>query len=162
MVRLSIDIGIREGELAPSSLKAIRLRDFEQWVVCGSKYVDAIRSKDSIEALSNMRWAIVSHAQTSRTFSFSSPTGQKTRMHINNIFESNSTLAILHWIDTCPGCAVLPHFLVKDLIQERRYVRLLSKLKLPDYKMHAVYPQMKQVPKRTRLLLDFIKSNLER
>lgn len=160
LVSNRIDIAIREGDLKSSGQKAIRLRAFEQWVICGSQYTDAIDSKKSIESLNRMRWATVSKIQSTQTWIFTTSTGQKKKLRVNSIFQSNNTLAVLNWVESCPGCAILPDFLVRSYIEQGKLERLLPHLKLPDYKVHAVYLASTQLPKRTRLLLDFIKLRL--
>jgi DNA-binding transcriptional LysR family regulator len=162
LVSNQLDIAIREGELKPSSAQAERLHDFEQWVVCGSKYTSAIKAKNSIELLKSLRWATVSKVQSSQVWNFTLLTGKRKRMNIVSSFQSNNTLAVLKWVENCPGCAVLPDFLVKSHIEGGRIKRLLTDMKLPNYKVHALYLDSHLLPERTRLLLDFIKLHLAR
>ena len=161
MVANRIDLAIREGELKSSGLKAIRLRDFEQWVVCGAKYTAAVESRNSIESLNKLKWGIVTKVQTGH-WVFTSPTAQRKKMRVKSVFQSNNTFAVLNWVESSPGCAVLPDYLVRPHILNGNIVRLLPQMKLPDYKVHAVYQASSYLPKRTRLLLDFIKSRLGR
>jgi DNA-binding transcriptional LysR family regulator len=161
LVSNGIDLAIREGDLESSSLKAIRLNDFDQWVVCGQRYSEAIRSKDSLEELKSLRWAIVSLVQSSQSWEFSTSTGQKRKLRIESRFQSNNTMAVLNWIESSPGCAILPDYLVREPVEAGRLVRLLPKMSLPPFKVHALHLPSGQLPKRVRILIDFLKAHLK-
>jgi DNA-binding transcriptional LysR family regulator len=56
--------------------------------------------------------------------------------------------------------AVLPEFMVKTLIHQRKLVVCLPKFKLAESPLYAVYPQKEFVPLKVRAFIEVLKNYL--
>ena len=54
------------------------------------------------------------------------------------------------------GILVTPSFYVAPLLREGRLRRVLSRYRLPELGIHAVYPQRAHVPPKVRAFVDFL------
>ncbi len=54
------------------------------------------------------------------------------------------------------GVAMLPSFVVAPDVRARRLVTVLDRVRLPRTAIHAVFPQRRNLPLRTRVFVDFL------
>jgi len=59
------------------------------------------------------------------------------------------------------GIARLTELNVQKSLQQQQLISILNQYDWGDYYLYAIYPQQQALPKRTRLLLDFIKAHTQ-
>jgi DNA-binding transcriptional LysR family regulator len=55
------------------------------------------------------------------------------------------------------GIAILPTYLVRADIEQGRLVRVLPEWKCRHRPAYLIYPQMKHLPQRTRVFIDYLR-----
>ena len=60
------------------------------------------------------------------------------------------------------GLSVLPEYLVSDDLTSGALVRVLPHQRLPSFRAYAVLPSARHVPRRVRVLVNFLAARLRR
>jgi DNA-binding transcriptional LysR family regulator len=60
------------------------------------------------------------------------------------------------------GVLVTPSFYVAPLLRDGRLKRLLQDYRLPEFGIHAVYPQGSHVPPKVRVFIDYLAARFGR
>jgi len=153
------DVAIRFGELRDSSLHAKLLCTSRLYIVATANYLaQAGIPKHPVDLM------------THTLLGFSQPT------HLNNwpIQINNKPFTIEAKIKSTngetvrqlalqgSGIACLSRFMVGDDLKEGRFVALLEEhIEIQQQKIHAVYYQQNQIPKRIRVLIDYLAEKLQ-
>lgn len=87
--------------------------------------------------------------------------GQKMNVNIKPVFVTNDMASCLI---TCKNDVGIGRFVESncyEAVSEKRLVSILNQFDWGNYHLFAVYPGQKSLPKRTRLLLDFISEKMK-
>jgi DNA-binding transcriptional LysR family regulator len=91
-----------------------------------------------------------------RVWEFISPRGAKS-LRIHGKFATNSALVLRDAVLGGLGIAMLPDYLVRNDIDQGRLVRVLPTWRSREKPAYLIYPQMKHLPRRTRIFIDFVR-----
>jgi DNA-binding transcriptional LysR family regulator len=58
------------------------------------------------------------------------------------------------------GLSALPEYLVADDLRDGTLVQVLPRHRLPRFRAHALLPSGRHVPRRVRVLIDFLATRL--
>ena len=72
-----------------------------------------------------------------------------------NVRVNNGDYVLAAAIEGC-GIGLLPTFIVFEALQDGRLVSVLDEWQLPAVGIHALYPQTRALPAKTRALIDFL------
>ena len=84
--------------------------------------------------------------------------GETHRVLVHPRLSSNSGAVMRDAMLDGEGLAILPYFLVSELISEGRAVEVMPEFSLPQKTMKAVLPRRKETVRRSRQLLEFLRS----
>lgn len=161
VIEEGIDVAIRLGWLRDSSLRAVKLGDFEQYVVTSPKYLPDVRRPNTPEDLVNVDWVALTLLPTPLTWKFTSLAGETKTIHVKSRLRVDSPGALRSLLQQHVGVSVLDQFNALEGINSKRLIRLLPDWSLPSAGIYAVYPPGRQLPAKVRSLIDFYRQYLE-
>lgn len=162
LIEEGIDVAIRLGWLRDSSLRAVKLGTFDQYVVASPAYLRRVKGPEAPEDLSRLDWVALTLLPTPLTWKFSAPDGQTTTVHVRSQLRVDSPGALRALLEQHAGVSVLDQFNAQAGIRARRLVRLLPEWSLPGAGIYAVYPPGRQVPANVRAFVDHYREHLAR
>lgn len=168
IVSEGFDLGIRSGTLQDSNLVAQQLSPVDFLICASPKYWEksqagTIKSGEASKALaeddySQHPWLRFRYQQNGRPLDIMTAKG-----HYNPssdiIVDDGEALA-----DLCAqglGITQLPHFIAKSYLDAGRLICVAPYYRAPKHGVWLVYPKHKHTPEKTRILIDFIKHNIQ-
>lgn len=160
LVGEGVDVAIRLGRLRDSSLQAIRIAEFDEWLVAhpslGKQY--SVEDPGEISGLPFVALSVLPHPTS---WQFKGPRGAIRSVQFSAVVTANTSVATRAM--ALSGLAtVMPDFLVRDDVENGDLVRLLPRWRLPGGGVYVVFPPSKYRPQRVRALVsalrDYIRS----
>lgn len=161
LVEHGIDLAIRMGWLRSSSLRAIKLGDFGQWVCAAPAYLDRAGRPKKPADLTAHAWIALGLLPTPLTWKFTSRKGQTQSVTMKSRLRVSSPGALLSLLRLGSGISVLADFTAAADIESGQLLRLLPEYSLPRGGIYAVYPPGRHVPAKVRAFIDFYRDSLE-
>lgn len=148
MVEQGIDVAIRMGRLADSTLGA-RYLGLNPWSLVATPDYLARRGKPSTPGeLASHDALICSTVQSDSRWHFMGAQGEALTVQVDGALRSNNKSALMEAAQAGFGIAALPTYVVHPSIQSGALVTLLSAWTLPPQEIHAVYPSPCMVPSK--------------
>lgn len=157
LVEEGIDLAIRLGWLRDSSLRAVKLGEFEQFVVASPAYLRRAGRPKRLEDLAGHDWVALMLLRTPFTWKFSRR-GETHTVQVKSRLRVDSPGALRAMLRQGAGISVLDEYSVREDLKTGALVRLLPEWSLPRGGIHAVYPQGRHVPPRVRQFIDFYRT----
>jgi DNA-binding transcriptional LysR family regulator len=162
LVGEGIDLAIRGGlGLADSTLRAVRLGQFEQWIVAAPAYLARHGLPRQPQDLADHRWVALSLLRAPLTWTFSKG-GARRVVRTQAVARCNTPTAVQELVREGLGVSALTDYMVRADVGQGRLVRLLPGWTLPSGGIHAVYPATRHVPAKVRALIDFLRQGSNR
>jgi DNA-binding transcriptional LysR family regulator len=161
LIEEGINVAIRLGWLRDSSLRAVKLGEFEQFVVASPEYLRRIKRLESPEDLVALDWIALTLLPTPLTWKFSSPSGGTKTIQVKSRFRVDSPGALRSLLQQHAGVSILDQFNAQEGIRSKRLIRLLPEWTLPAAGIYAVYLPGRQVPAKVRSFVDFYRQYLD-
>lgn len=160
LVEQGIDVAIRMGRLADSSLGA-RYLGRNPWVLVASpRYLAAQGEPVDAQALAQHRCLVYSSVQGDDRWSFTDAAGASQTVSVRGPLRSNNLSAVLSACRAGMGLAVLPGYVARDSLNDGTVVPLLPGLAIPTQDMHAVFPSPKLVPGKVQVFISWLQQAL--
>ncbi len=160
LVEQGIDLAVRMGRLADSSLGARHL-GMNPWVaVAAPGYLDARGTPDSPDALAGHACLVYSSVQGDDRWFFGGPSGDERSVPVRGPLRSNNLSALLAACRDGMGIAILPWYVARESVDTGVVQPLLEAWSLPSQEIHAVFPSPKLVPSKVRTFIDFLQREL--
>ncbi|HEX6362571.1 MAG TPA: LysR family transcriptional regulator [Albitalea sp.] len=161
LVEQGVDVAIRMGQLADSSLGATYL-GVNPWVVVASpEYLARHGTPTRPEALREHAALIYSTVQGDERWRFVGPQGQALQVSVQGPLRSNNLSALLAATRAGMGVAVLPCYVAHASLEGGAVQRLLAEWTLPSQEIHAVFPSPRMVPAKVTGLIRFLKGKFD-
>lgn len=161
LVAEGIDLAIRFGWLRDSTMRAVRLGEFEQYVVASPDYLRRHGRPKQPKDLAQHEWIALTLLPTPLTWKFTSRRQESMTVHVKSRFRVDSPAALRTVVRDGAGIAVLEQFSAEEDIKTGRLVRLLPDWKLPTGGIHAVYPPGRHMKAKVRVFIEFYRSWLQ-
>ncbi|MDR6511568.1 DNA-binding transcriptional LysR family regulator [Novosphingobium capsulatum] len=142
-----IDLSIRVGWLDDSSLHARRVGSFRQLLVASPRFAGTLDIDDP-EQVARAPFVANAVLKDPLTWHFSKGDFERRTIRMHQALSINATPAVLAATLAGGGLSVLPDFLVADLLDAGRLVRVLPAWSLPVGGVHVVYPTAKFRPSK--------------
>lgn len=162
LIEAGIDVSIRMGWLRDSSHRAVKLGEFEQFLVASPGYVEQAGQPVAPHDLEKLDWIALTLLPAPLTWKFSSPAGETRTVHVKARIRVDAPGALRSLLEARMGVSVLDQFNAQDGIKAGRLLRLLPEWSLPAAGIFAVYPPGRQVSAKVRSFIDFYRHYLER
>jgi DNA-binding transcriptional LysR family regulator len=156
LVAQGIDIAVRMGKLADSSLGA-RFLGTNPWLMVASpRYLRKHGTPRRPADLSAHQALIYSSVQGSDQWRVVSPRGEAATVPVTGRLRSNNLSAVLAAARSHLGVAALPWYVAADSLAARSVVEVLKGHSLPEQEIHAVYPSPKLVPRKVQVFIAYL------
>ena len=156
LVAQGIDVAIRMGKLADSSLGA-RFLGANPWlVVAAPKYLRKHGTPRTSADLANHAALIYSSVLGDDVWRLSTPGGATVTVPVVGRLRSNNLSAVLAAARSGLGLAAMPRYVAADSLASGHVVEVLRDHSLPEQEIHAVFPSPKLVPGKVAAFVAFL------
>jgi DNA-binding transcriptional LysR family regulator len=156
LVAQGVDVAIRMGKLADSSLGA-RFLGTNPWVIVASpKYLKKHGTPKRPQDLSAHNALVYSSVQGDDVWRLSSGKGEAVTVPVTGRVRSNNLSAVLAAARADLGIAALPCYVAADSLARGSLVEVLRSHTLPEQEIHAVFPSPKLVPRKVSAFVAFM------
>jgi DNA-binding transcriptional LysR family regulator len=160
MVEQGIDVAIRMGRLADSSLGA-RFLGTNPWsTVAAPAYLAQHGQPVAPTDLLNHEALVISTIQNDSRWHFQHANGQEQTVLVKGRMRSNNKSALMTAACAGLGIAALPTYVVHEAVQRGELVTLMHDWALPKQEIHAVYPSPKMVPAKVSGFVGWLQAQL--
>ena len=160
LVGEGIDLAIRLGWLRDSSMRAVKLGEFEQYVVASPAYLKRAGRPKQPQDLADYEWTALTLLPTPFTWKFSRR-GETRTVQVKSRMRVDSPGALRAMLGQGAGISVVDQYSVDADLKSGALVRLLPDWSLPRAGIHAVYPPGRHVPPRVRQFIEFYRAWLK-
>lgn len=160
LIAEGIDVTVRLGNLADSSLMAARVDKLVRWLVASPDFIARYGMPQTPDDLSQLPYVSLSVLAQPTQFSLADRTGKQVDVRMQNtVFSSNTAYATRAAAISGDGVLRATTFSVKEDVAAGRLVRVLPEWSLPESDIHAVYPATSHVPQKVRVFIDALKAS---
>jgi len=150
------DLALRVGPLADSALVARRLGRSERMLVASSQYLEQYGQPDTPDDLARHR-CIGFGEQRSGLAAWMLAHGKQTRrITFTPALRCDDMATTLCITRAGAGIAMIPAFVSREALEEGTLQRVLPRWHAPAAEFYLLYPERELLPKRVRLLIDFL------
>lgn len=151
-----VDVAVRIGTLADSSLVARRLAPIRRVVCASPDYLSARGTPASPEDLVGHDCITYSNVPVAQEWRFADPDGKPRPVAVAGRLTVNNGDAIRAAVLGGAGLALLPTFIVGDDLREGRLMTVLDRFIPQDMTLNAVYPHARHLSPKVRAFVDFL------
>jgi DNA-binding transcriptional LysR family regulator len=152
----NIDMAIRVGWLADSSLQARRIGSFRQLLVGSTAFVDRIAAASSPKDLAKLPFVANMALREPLLWRFSRGDSDRQAVRLQAIMAMDTTPAVLAAVRAGGGLSVLPDFLVTDDLAAGRLIHVLPEWQLPSGGIYTVYPAARFRPPKVTAFVGML------
>lgn len=156
------DVGIRIGKtLQDSSMIARQLSPIER-CLCGSPgYFDKFGTPESPKDLSSHQCLVYSLSSSPGVWDFDGPDGEQ-QFAVDGRYRVNNSLALRESLIAGLGITLTPTFMIDHDLREGRLTQVMKDWAPQPLGLFVIYSQVRLVPPKVRLFVDFLASKFER
>lgn len=162
LVAEGIDLSIRMGWLKDSSLRAVKLGEFEQYVVAAPDYLRRVGYPQQPEDLARADWIALTLLPTAQTWKFTAAGGRAGLVQMKPKIRVDSPDVLRAMLLHGAGFSAVDEYNVRADLKTGQLVRVLEAWSLPRGGMYAVYPPGRSVPAKVRAFIDFYREYLQK
>jgi DNA-binding transcriptional LysR family regulator len=162
LVAANMDIAIRVGWLADSSLQARRIGSFRQLLVGSPDLSERIADISVPEDLVALPFIANTALQEPSQWSFSRGNTDAHLVRFSAAISINTTPAILGAVRAGGGLSIVPDFLAAEYLQNGRLLHVLPEWHLPSGGVYTVYPAARFRPPKVTAFVDMLTESLPR
>lgn len=155
MIAEGLDLALRISELQDSSMQARKIVPIQFALLASPEYLKQYGlPKDHNDLQSHLqlrygngseeRWRLVD------------PEGHKVNIHLSGKMSANNGDYLCKMAINGHGLVMLPTFIAWQAMRSGALVKVLPEYKITSIAAYAVYPQNRFLPKKSRMLIDFL------
>jgi DNA-binding transcriptional LysR family regulator len=156
------DAALRIAALPDSSMRARRLCGIPRVVVGSPSYLDVHGTPKHPRDLSGHACLGYAYLPAADVWHFSNKAGDEFAVRTSGPLRANNADALMPALISGYGLAVQPLFLVRDALEKRQLVAVLTGWSLPEIALHLVMPPGGPRPARVEALADFLRHRFTR
>jgi DNA-binding transcriptional LysR family regulator len=161
LIEQGVDLAVRMGRLADSSLGARWLGRNPWLMVAAPAYIDARGEPRSAADLGQHACLVYSSVQGDDRWTLTTPAGDEVSVPVRGPLRSNNLSAVLAAARAGHGLAVLPWYVARESLESGAVRPVLEDHGLPAQEVHAVFPSPKLVPSKVTHFIGFLKQALQ-
>ena len=159
LVAQGIDVAIRMGKLADSSLGA-RFLGTNPWaMVAAPAYLKRAGTPRRAQDLSAHTALIYSSVVGDDVWRLRTPRGEAVTVPVSGRLRSNNLSAVLAAARDGMGIALMPRYVASDSLAHGKLLEVLPDHPLPEQEIHAVFPSPKLVPGKVSSFVAFLQGH---
>ena len=155
LIAQGIDVALRMGKLADSSLGARYLGNNPWTVVAAPKYLKTAGTPKRPADLARHNALVYSSVQGDDVWHFIGPRSERIAASVKGRLRSNNLSAVLAAAREGLGIAALPRYVAAESLRTGKVVEVLKDFSQPDQELHAVFPSPKRVPAKVLAFVSF-------
>ena len=156
IIASGVDIALRIGKLADSSLIARRLCSVESFVVAAPAGLARFGRPSHPADLGRLPCLIYTNPISARVWRFRSADGEDAAVQVDGPLAANSGASLTPALLAGLGIGLYPQFLMGDLLETGRVERLLPGWQATPLGLYMITPPSTLRPARVRLLMDWL------
>ncbi|MDR7334803.1 LysR family transcriptional regulator [Roseateles asaccharophilus] len=160
LVEQGIDLAIRMGRLADSTLGARYLGTNPWLMVAAPKYLKRHGTPRRATELARHACVIYSSVQGDDRWTLTTPAGDEKAVAVKGPMRSNNLSAVLAAARDGMGLAMLPWYVARESLTDGTVQQVLADHGVPAQDMHAVFPSPKLVPLKVQTFIAFLQKEL--
>ncbi|HSV59477.1 MAG TPA: LysR family transcriptional regulator [Variovorax sp.] len=161
LVAQGIDVAVRMGKLADSSLGA-RFLGMNPWVmVAGPSYLKKNGVPKRAQDLSGHVALIYSSVVGDDVWQLHTPKGELVTVPVSGRLRSNNVSAVLAAAREGLGIALMPRYVASESLKAGKVVEVLADHGLAEQEIHAVFPSPKLVPGKVSSFVAFLQGRFD-
>jgi DNA-binding transcriptional LysR family regulator len=152
----NIELAIRVGWLAETSLQARKIGSFRQLLVASPTMAPQVARLTRPEDIANLPFVANTALRDHLRWNFSLNDIERQVVHVQASIFLDATLAVREAVCRGAGLSVLPDFAIADDVAAGRLIQVLSQWRLPSGGIHAVFPSARFRPAKVRAFVDLL------
>jgi DNA-binding transcriptional LysR family regulator len=155
LVAEGVDLAVRAGVIADSSLIVRRMGYVARYVLASAAYLNRRGEPQTPQELSRHDCLIFTPGATPMTWHFESGDGPVS-IPVAGRFRSDSGEGVREAVISGYGIGLLPAWYFRDEIADGRVKILLRDWQVPGTPVHLIYPSRRHLSPRVRVVMDFL------
>ena len=160
LVEQGVDLAIRMGQMADSSLGARHLGANPWLMVAAPGYLDRQGEPKNAASVAQHACIVYSSVQGDDQWRLSTPSGSVHSVPVKGPLRTNNLSAVLAATVAGRGLAIMPWYVAREALANGSIRQVLASHGLPAQDMHAVFPSPKLVPSKITHFIQFLQQNL--
>ncbi|KAB1111303.1 LysR family transcriptional regulator [Neorhizobium galegae] len=156
LVADNMDLAIRVGWLADSSLQARRIGSFQQYLVAPPQLAGRIKELDGLADLPALPFVANNALREPLEWRFTRGDQETFTVRFKASISINTTPAVMHAARHGGGLSVLPDFLARAELASGRLVHVLPDWQLPSGGVFTVYPAARFRPPKVSAFVEML------
>ncbi len=156
LVEEGIDLAVRTGRLADSSLIARRVGAYRRIVAAAPAYLRRAGTPKRLSDLQSHACLVLTTQRAPRDWQFVSPRGT-TSIEVSGNWQTNDSDALLAAALAGHGLARLPSWQAGPHLAAGRLVRVLADHPMPEIPVQIVFPSARLLAARVRAFAEFLR-----
>jgi len=152
----NIELAIRVGWLAETSLQARKIGSFRQLLVASPTMAPQVARLTRPEEIANLPFVANTALRDHLRWNFSRNDIERQVVHVQASIFLDATLAVREAVCQGAGLSVLPDFAIADEVAAGRLIQVLPQWRLPSGGIHAVFPSARFRPAKVRAFVDLL------
>ncbi len=161
LVAQGIDVAVRMGKLADSSLGARFLGRNPWMIVAAPSYLRKHGTPRRAQELSGHVALIYSSVVGDDVWQMHTPKGEAVTVPVTGRLRSNNVSAVLAAARAGLGVALMPRYVAEESIKAGTVVEVLADHGLAEQEIHAVFPSPKLVPGKVSSFVAFLQGRFD-
>ena len=151
-----IELAIRVGWLAETSLQARKIGSFRQLLVASPTMAPQVARLTRPEDIANLPFVANTALRDHLRWNFSLNNIERQAVQVQATIFLDATLAVREAVCQGAGLSVLPDFAIADELAAGRLIHVLPQWRLPSGGIHAVFPAARFRPATVRAFVDLL------
>ncbi|NJB80260.1 LysR family transcriptional regulator [Xanthomonas arboricola] len=156
LMTANIELAIRVGWLAESSLQARKIGAFRQLLVAPSTMAAQLARIASPQDIATLPFVANTALRDHQRWQFAHATHPPQSVDVKPGIFLDATLAVREAVCQGAGISVLPDYVVADDLATGRLLHVLPQWQLPSGGIHAVFPATRFRPAKVRAFVDLL------
>ena len=152
----NIELAIRVGWLAETSLQARKIGSFRQLLVASPTMLSNVARLKRPEDIAKLPFVANTALRDHLRWNFSRNKTERQAVNVQASIFIDSTLAVREAVCQGAGLSVLPDYAIADDLAARRLIHVLPQWHLPTGGIHAVFPAARFRPAKVRAFVDLL------
>ncbi|MCC8555657.1 LysR family transcriptional regulator [Xanthomonas hortorum] len=156
LMTANIELAIRVGWLAESSLQARKIGAFRQLLVAPSTMTAQLAGLTAPQDIAALPFVANTALRDHQRWHFAHATHAPQSVDVQPGIFLDATLAVREAVCQGAGISVLPNYVVADDLAAGRLLHVLPQWQLPSGGIHAVFPATRFRPAKVRAFVDLL------